>query len=234
MSLEIDAKAVSALLLGQGCANNLKTLLKNHETGSVSTEPLINSILDSFSFALSSQNIPRHVSQRSSKKKMCGIQGIEDSPTPAHIDGFIWRKYGQKTIKTSPHQRWYYRCAYAKDQNCDATKRVQKIQDNPPVYRNTYVGQHACEAPAYAVNNGTYGSKMIKFDYVMPESVMPQPLSIDSQEITMEDKDTDDHILNYINEHLMEDEAYDVFPDVLGERCCFGLEPFPGLNIYKS
>ncbi|KAG7589113.1 WRKY domain [Arabidopsis suecica] len=155
MSSKIDHKAVAALLHGQGCANILKTVLDNREISSVSTEPLINTILDSFSLALSSLNSPNPPPhhqfssqnmarpQKSSKKKICGIEGLDnyrdDSPSPPPDDGFTWRKYGQKTIKTSLYQRCYYRCAYAKDQNSNATKRVQMIQDSPPVYRTTYL-----------------------------------------------------------------------------------------------
>ncbi|KAL1223157.1 putative WRKY transcription factor 64 [Cardamine amara subsp. amara] len=227
----IDYKAVEALLHGQGCANNLKTLLENREISSVSIQPLVNTILDSFSLALSSMNSPNpppyhessfqymasHVSRRSSKKKVYGAEGLEnyrdDSPTPRPDDGFSWRKYGQKTIKTSPHQRSYYRCTYAKDHNCNASKRVQKIKDNPPVYRSTYVGKHVCKAPAFAVNDDAYGSEMIQFDQVVSEPVMPQLATIDHQAIAMEDQGTDHmvHIINQdcdINDSLVDDEPF--------------------------
>lgn len=79
MSSNTDHKDVAALLHGQGCANSLKKLLENREISSVSTEPLINTILDSFSLALSFMDFPPHhessfinmaghVPQRSSKK----------------------------------------------------------------------------------------------------------------------------------------------------------------------
>ncbi|ESQ42215.1 hypothetical protein EUTSA_v10015295mg, partial [Eutrema salsugineum] len=69
----------------------------------------------------------------------------DDSPDPIYYDGFLWRKYGQKTIKKSDHQRSYYRCSYNIDHNCRARKHEQKIKDNPPVYRTTYIGQHTCK-----------------------------------------------------------------------------------------
>ncbi|PWA44385.1 DNA-binding WRKY [Artemisia annua] len=59
-------------------------------------------------------------------------------------DGHAWRKYGQKQILNSKHQRNYYRCTYKIDQGCRATKHVQKIMDNPPKYKTTYIGQHTC------------------------------------------------------------------------------------------
>ncbi|PWA41554.1 DNA-binding WRKY [Artemisia annua] len=60
-------------------------------------------------------------------------------------DGHVWRKYGQKQILNSKHQRNYYRCTYKIDQGCRATKHVQKIMDNPPKYKTTYIGQHTCD-----------------------------------------------------------------------------------------
>ncbi|GMN40634.1 hypothetical protein TIFTF001_009852 [Ficus carica] len=59
-------------------------------------------------------------------------------------DGHAWRKYGQKRIIKSKHPRNYYRCTHKYEQKCQATKQVQKIQDNPPMYKTTYFGHHTC------------------------------------------------------------------------------------------
>ena len=40
--------------------------------------------------------------------------------------------------------RHYYRCTHKYEQECQATKQVQKIQDNPPIYKTTYCGHHTC------------------------------------------------------------------------------------------
>lgn len=65
--------------------------------------------------------------------------------TPALIDdGHAWRKYGQKMILKSKHPRNYYRCTHKHDQECQATKHVQKVQDNPPTFKTTYFGRHTC------------------------------------------------------------------------------------------
>ncbi|XP_010511490.1 PREDICTED: probable WRKY transcription factor 64 [Camelina sativa] len=238
MFSNVDHKALAALLHGQGCANSLKTLLDNHEITSVLIEPLINTILDSFSLALSfvdspsppphhessSQNMAGLVLQRSSKKRICGIHVIknyrDESPTPRPDDGFTWRKYGQKTIKTSVHQRSYYRCGYAKEHNCNATKRVQMIQDCPPVYRTTYMGQHTCKAiPVY---DDTYGSEMIQFDQVVSESVMPRFTSTDNEAFNIKDEATD-HTMNQecdINDFLVDYEPNE-FPSFSYEDSVF-------------
>ncbi|CAH8300496.1 unnamed protein product [Eruca vesicaria subsp. sativa] len=118
-------KAVEALLRGQESTNRLKRVFEHQRTRSVSVEPLFDTLLDSFSFALSLFTSPntqpyRESSQskattpvtarKSPKKNGNGEEGLEkynhDSPTPVHHDGFTWRKYGQKNIKTSSHQRF--------------------------------------------------------------------------------------------------------------------------------
>ncbi|KAI3805829.1 hypothetical protein L1987_21716 [Smallanthus sonchifolius] len=59
-------------------------------------------------------------------------------------DGYAWRKYGQKVILNSKHQRNYYRCTYKFEQGCQATKQIQKIDDEPSKYKITYCGRHSC------------------------------------------------------------------------------------------
>ncbi|KAL2457917.1 putative WRKY transcription factor 70 [Forsythia ovata] len=60
-------------------------------------------------------------------------------------DCHAWRKYGQKFILNAQHPRSYFRCTNKYDQGCQATKLVQKIQDDPPLFRTTYQGQHTCK-----------------------------------------------------------------------------------------
>lgn len=62
-------------------------------------------------------------------------------------DGYVWRKYGQKMTLHAKHFRNYYRCTHKNDQGCHAMKQVQRIQDNPPLYRTTYYGHHTCKIP---------------------------------------------------------------------------------------
>ncbi|XP_033141456.1 probable WRKY transcription factor 67 isoform X2 [Brassica rapa] len=222
-------RAVEALLRGQESANLLKTVLEHQRTSSVSIEPLFDTVLDSFSYALSlfassnpqplcesSQNKPTPVvARKSPKKNSHGEEGLEqynhDSPTPICNDGFSWMKYGQKKIKTSSHQRCYYRCAYAKDRNCNATKRVQQIQDSPSVYRTTYVGKHMCEVNAFLQPNEDIvnGSKMIRFDKTdqgMPEPVMPQLVPVEQEALIIEGTDQIMNLECGSNEFLVDDD----------------------------
>lgn len=42
--------------------------------------------------------------------------------------------------------RSYYRCTHKCEQGCPAIKKVQRIQEDPPLYRTTYCGNHICKA----------------------------------------------------------------------------------------
>ncbi|CAN6336210.1 unnamed protein product [Urochloa humidicola] len=62
-------------------------------------------------------------------------------------DGYLWRKYGQKAVKSSPFPRHYYRCTSA---SCGVRKRVERAGEDPGVVVTTYIGKHAhpCPSPA--------------------------------------------------------------------------------------
>ncbi|KAG2311161.1 hypothetical protein Bca52824_022718 [Brassica carinata] len=166
-------KAVQAILYGHSCAKRLKLQLDHPmaDERSVSNYDLAKSIVHCFSSAISifsdkpksednlfsdlssrdsSSSSPPLLPQRSHSKKRknndtySSENWSHDSPDPNYYDGFLWRKYGQKTIKESKHQRSYYRCSYNIDHACGARKHEQKIKDSPPVYRTTYFGHHTC------------------------------------------------------------------------------------------
>ncbi|XP_019184309.1 PREDICTED: probable WRKY transcription factor 70 [Ipomoea nil] len=76
------------------------------------------------------------------RRKTCESQ-IKESPNLVD-DGHAWRKYGQKVILNSKYPRNYFRCTHKFDQDCQATKQVQRMEDDPPLYRTTYLGKHTC------------------------------------------------------------------------------------------
>ncbi|TKY49207.1 WRKY transcription factor 70 [Spatholobus suberectus] len=80
------------------------------------------------------------------KRKSTAPAWEKDSLIPTE-DGYVWRKYGQKLTLKAKYLRSYYRCTYKKDQGCQAIKQVQRIQDDPPLYRTTYYGRHTCKSP---------------------------------------------------------------------------------------
>ncbi|KAK4267777.1 hypothetical protein QN277_024513 [Acacia crassicarpa] len=84
----------------------------------------------------------------SKKRKRAQIQTwVEESKMSPRNDGHAWRKYGQKSILNAKHPRNYYRCTHKHDHGCEAIKHVEKIQDDPPLFRTTYFGHHTCTNP---------------------------------------------------------------------------------------
>ncbi|VAH81685.1 unnamed protein product [Triticum turgidum subsp. durum] len=71
-------------------------------------------------------------SRHTTKVRSCG-----GGKTP--MDGYRWRKYGQKFIKNNPHPRSYYKCTSAR---CSAKKHVEKSTDDPEMLVVTYEGSH--------------------------------------------------------------------------------------------
>ncbi|MED6120684.1 hypothetical protein PIB30_023150 [Stylosanthes scabra] len=71
-------------------------------------------------------------------------------------DGHAWRKYGQKKTVNSNYLRSYYKCSYKKEQDCKAIKHVQRIQEDPPLYRTSYYGHHTCKSYSLINNNYPY------------------------------------------------------------------------------
>lgn len=69
--------------------------------------------------------------------------------------------------------RNYYRCTHKYDQGCQATKQVQRVQDNPPLYKTTYYGNHTCRNllnPDIILdpNSPSDSSILLSFDNTLP------------------------------------------------------------------
>ncbi|XP_047060899.1 WRKY transcription factor 28-like [Lolium rigidum] len=59
-------------------------------------------------------------------------------------DGFRWRKYGKKAVKSSPNLRNYYRCSV---EGCGVKKRVERDRDDPRYVITSYDGVHNHPTP---------------------------------------------------------------------------------------
>ncbi|XP_020577278.1 probable WRKY transcription factor 50 [Phalaenopsis equestris] len=59
-------------------------------------------------------------------------------------DGFKWRKYGKKAVKSSPNPRNYYRCSSS---GCGVKKRVERDRNDPSYVITIYEGTHNHKSP---------------------------------------------------------------------------------------
>lgn len=75
------------------------------------------------------------------------------SPEKPTMDGFNWRKYGQKLVRGNTFVRGYYKCTFAK---CPARKQVERSHDGHITEIN-YLWKHEHSKP-YALSNQASGS----------------------------------------------------------------------------
>ncbi|XP_047153010.1 WRKY DNA-binding transcription factor 70-like [Vigna umbellata] len=162
-------KVLEELLRGYESATKLRVVMNEKDESEIRTlQCLAKNVLRSFTNTLFLLNSHHHHlshllsptksqdSQESSKtftsfnnrrgcyKRKRHPQEWEKISEAPPIDGHQWRKYGQKEILKAKYSRNYYRCTHKYDQNCQATKQVQRIQENPPLYKTTYLGHHTC------------------------------------------------------------------------------------------
>ncbi|KAE8714441.1 WRKY DNA-binding protein 70 [Hibiscus syriacus] len=103
--------------------------------------------------------------RRSYKRSKC-VESRTDISSALVDDGYAWRKYGQKQILNANRPRSYYRCTHKKEQGCQATKQVQKIEDDPPKYETIYLGHHTCKDtlnPCHLIMDHSDSSLLISF-----------------------------------------------------------------------
>ncbi|KAF5458049.1 hypothetical protein F2P56_022114 [Juglans regia] len=60
-------------------------------------------------------------------------------------DGYKWRKYGKKSVKSSPNPRNYYKCSSG---GCNVKKRVEREREDPSYVITTYEGVHNHDTPS--------------------------------------------------------------------------------------
>ncbi|KAJ8478045.1 hypothetical protein OPV22_021772 [Ensete ventricosum] len=156
--------AMEELLRGQEQATRLQSMVKDMlppENPSDLAADLLIEVLSSFSKALSLLELGRSA-EANSPPSNAGVRRKMQSPRrvscrrrqhpytcrttflKATEDGFTWRKYGQKNIYGAKHSRSYYRCIHKHGQGCQATKQVQRTEQDDSTFAITYMGEHTC------------------------------------------------------------------------------------------
>ncbi|KAG8500007.1 hypothetical protein CXB51_006455 [Gossypium anomalum] len=121
----------------------------NDDLNDVSQKPTINITSDGRKSEDSGDSIKSppstHKDRRGSYKRRKCVDSRKKITSALVDDGYAWRKYGQKQILHASHPRSYFRCTHKTDQGCQATKQVQKLEDDPPKYETIYYGHHTCK-----------------------------------------------------------------------------------------
>ncbi|KAE9591938.1 hypothetical protein Lal_00038406 [Lupinus albus] len=165
-------KAIEELERGREFAKQLRDMIDRNGNDDDEVEKVVQKVLMSFtnSLFLFHNNKERRGSY--SRRKNSETREHE-SETPIE-DGHQWRKYGQKVILNAKYPRNYYRCSHKYDQNCEATKQVQRVKDNPPLHKTTYYGNHTCTNPADIIlhdDSNSHSSLLLCFDNSLPTSL---------------------------------------------------------------
>ncbi|XP_030538759.1 probable WRKY transcription factor 70 [Rhodamnia argentea] len=166
-------EAMKELVRGQDLAKQLLNAMSRGGSPSPSAEDVADELVASFANALSrlghsepddrsqvsdgpddrtttgsqdsSEESSRRKDGRGRYKRRRGSDSWSRISTALTDDGHAWRKYGQKSILNTDFPRSYYRCTHKFEQKCQATKQVQMISKDPPMYQTTYYGVHTCK-----------------------------------------------------------------------------------------
>ncbi|GJV91882.1 probable WRKY transcription factor 32, partial [Tanacetum coccineum] len=112
----------------------------------ISTLPRINKQRETLSAEGASVNV---CVAEGNKKVSSDPKTVSNSRTvKTPIDGFNWRKYGQKQVKSPQGSRSYYKCTH---NECDA-KKLESSDQNNFITKIVYKGQHKHDPPKKVIS----------------------------------------------------------------------------------
>ncbi|KAL5547502.1 hypothetical protein UlMin_002733 [Ulmus minor] len=162
-------------------AHNIEARTENHhQLACITSSPLSPT---SVTQSISSATSPTLVEQRQSPPKENSICKMEEKnsadPKPLSSvhpaikipssDGYNWRKYGQKQVKSPTGSRSYYKCTYSE---CLA-KKIECCDHSGYVTEIVYKSQHTHDPPKKS--NFTRETKILSAERVLGNSVTKQP-----------------------------------------------------------
>ncbi|KAG5396192.1 hypothetical protein BRARA_E00781 [Brassica rapa] len=100
----------------------------------------------------------------------------------SYVDGYNWRKYGQKQVKGSDSPRGYYKCTHPK---CPVKKRVERSSMGGHVSEIVYQGEHNHSKPSCPLPRRASSSSSSGFQTPSEESMgqEPNPLWSDQEKM---------------------------------------------------
>ncbi|KAI3994160.1 hypothetical protein MKX01_012417 [Papaver californicum] len=158
----------------------------------------------------------------SNKRRKTADAHFKLTETPL-ADGHAWRKYGQKEILNSSFPKSYFRCTHKTDQGCQATKQVQRTEEeDPAMYRVTYIGQHTCKdqlkAPRLFIDSNPGNTCALNFrsnesNYYSPKLEFPFSSSFPTVEHEFKG-DTKNTIANHSNKDSFKSSEFAFWHDL--------------------
>ncbi|XP_047336818.1 probable WRKY transcription factor 50 [Impatiens glandulifera] len=128
--------------------NVSSSIIKTDNSTTTSPPPDINIISSPIPGSISSRN-PRDAAAAAAGKNNRAANSRIAFKTKSEMeiidDGFRWRKYGKKIVKSSPNPRNYYKCTNG---GCNVKKRVERDGDDPNYVITTYDGVHNHHTPS--------------------------------------------------------------------------------------
>ncbi|KAL6983424.1 WRKY Transcription Factor [Sarracenia purpurea var. burkii] len=141
-----------AQVTAQAAQAHSQVLSQAEFPSSLPTAPAVSlpQVLSCNSNATTHQHMPPSTPDPNIKKESSDLSHSDHRSQPSSytvdkpaVDGYNWRKYGQKHVKGSEYPRSYYKCTHP---NCPVKKKVERSLDGQ-VTEIIYKGQHNHQLP---------------------------------------------------------------------------------------